>query len=80
MSFELEFNLTINQWFEKPFFNLIITFISIFSFASIFDLRSYEQKINTLTHMAFRKIKLKSNSVLWTDAISLKKTKLWLKL
>ena len=30
-------------------------------------LRSYEQKINTL-----HKIKLKSNSVLFTDAISLK--------
>ena len=36
-SSELKFNLTINQWFEKLFFDVTVTFSSIFSFVSVFD-------------------------------------------
>ena len=56
--------------FARPvFFNLIVTVSSVFSFVSLFDVRSYELEIN----------KLKCNSVLLNNAISFK-TKLWIKL
>ena len=54
----------------------LLLYLPFFSSSLFLMLRTYEQKINTLITYVITKNKLKSNSVLFTDAISLKKTKL----
>ena len=60
----------------------ISTFTSIFYNIDhyITTLYHYIIILHLLLHMILHKIKLRSNSVLFTDAISLKKPKLWIKL